>query len=188
MKQKIFWSVLLAVLLIIPACQPGTSQTIPNTPSVSWQTDFEPSAATSATPSTEQNSAFETGFVVRIIDGDTIEVNIDGRLRTVRYIGIDAPELERNNQPAERFSREAKEKNEELVMGKRVRLEKDVSETDRFNRLLRYVYVDDIFINAELVRNGLAAAVPYPPDIKYQAILTDLAKQAKNQRLGIYAP
>jgi len=77
--------------------------------------------------------------VIRVIDGDTIEVGIQGSLYKVRYIGIDTPEVVHPPEPAEYFSKEASEKNRELVDGRTVRLEKDVSETDEHGRLLRYV-------------------------------------------------
>ena len=100
--------------------------------------------------------------VIRVIDGDTIEVEIDGSSYRVRYIGIDTPEV---GQPC---ADEATEKNRELVEGKVVWLEKDVSETDRYGRLLRYVYVDDTFVNDELVRLGYAVVSTYPPDVAHE--------------------
>ncbi|MBI4288903.1 MAG: thermonuclease family protein [Chloroflexi bacterium] len=115
--------------------------------------------------------------VVRVIDGDTVVV--EGGMR-VRYIGIDAPEMD------ERWGEAAKEANRSLVEGKRVRLERDVSETDRFGRWLRYVYVDGLMVNAELPRLGLARARPYPPDVKHQAILDRMESEARQARRGIW--
>jgi micrococcal nuclease len=102
----------------------------------------------------------------------------------VRYIGIDTPEM--GSEP-EAFALEALEANQKLVAGKIVRLEKGVSETDKYGRLLRYVYVDDIFINAELVRQGLAQAKAYPPDIKYQDYLKEVEAEAKHSGRGMWA-
>jgi endonuclease YncB( thermonuclease family) len=96
--------------------------------------------------------------VVRIIDGDTIDVDINGETQRIRYIGVNTPERD------EICYAEATAANRDLVEGKRVRLEKDQSETDRFDRLLRYVYVGDTFVNAALVQSGYAEAVSYPPD------------------------
>ncbi len=116
--------------------------------------------------------------VLRVIDGDTIVVAGDAR---VRYIGVDTPEV------GERCAPEATGLNNDLVAGKRVRLEKDVSETDRYGRLLRYVWVDDALVNAELVRLGYARAVAYPPDTKHQATLARLQSEAQAAQRGMWA-
>ncbi len=118
--------------------------------------------------------------VVRVIDGDTIE--IEGGAR-VRYIGINTPEV---FPQTEYYGLEAWAKNIELVEQKTVTLEKDVSETDVYGRLLRYVYVDGLFVNAELVRLGYARAVPYPPDTKYQELLAQLEEEATEARRGLW--
>lgn len=105
------------------------------------------------------NDGSPTAEVVQVVDGDTIEVRLpDGRLERVRLIGIDAPEL------GEPGSAEATTRLGELVEGEQIRMEADVSDRDRFDRLLRYVMVGDVFVNEALVREGLAAAVRYPPD------------------------
>lgn len=118
--------------------------------------------------------------VIRVIDGDTIE--IEGGAR-VRYIGIDAPEV---FPQTEYYGLEAWTKNIELVEQKTVTLEKDVSETDVYGRLLRYVYVDGLFVNGELVRLGYARAIPYPPDTKYQERLAQLEEEATEARRGLW--
>jgi len=123
----------------------------------------------------------ETAKVTRVIDGDTI--TIEGSYR-VRYIGIDTPEI---RPKLETYGIEAWQANRQLVEGKEVRLERDVSETDKYDRLLRYVYVDDIFVNAELVRQGLARVKAYPPDIKYQDYLEQMEAEAKEAGRGIWA-
>jgi len=123
----------------------------------------------------------DTAKVTQVIDGDTIV--IEGGYR-VRYIGIDTPEVHPELEP---FGMEALEANRKLVEGKRVRLERDVSETDKYDRLLRYVYVDGIFVNAELVSQGLAEAKAYPPDIKYQDYLEELEAKARQAGRGMWA-
>lgn len=102
----------------------------------------------------------------------------------MRYIGIDTPEIYPD---AEDFGIEAREANRRLVEGKKVRLEKDVSETDKYGRMLRYVYVDDIFVNAELVKEGLAEAKAYPPDTKYQDYLEQMEAEARKAGRGIWS-
>ena len=118
-----------------------------------------------------------TAIVTRVIDGDTIE--IEGGQR-IRYIGIDTPEK------GEYFFEEATVKNSELVLGKVVRMEKDVSETDVYGRLLRYIYVGDIFVNAELVRLGYAREAYYPPDTMHSDEFLRLEKYAVASDLGLH--
>lgn len=123
----------------------------------------------------------DTARVIQVIDGDTI--TIEGGYR-VRYIGIDTPEV---HPEVEALGLEAWQANRELVDGKVVRLERDVSEVDQYGRLLRYVYVDDIFVNAELVRQGLAYARAYPPDTKHQDYLEELEREARQAGRGMWA-
>jgi len=120
--------------------------------------------------------------VVEIVDGDTIRVRIGGEIYAVRYIGIDCPEKD------EPLYEEATAANRQLVEGQEVRLEKDVSETDKYGRLLRYVWLGDVLVNAELVRQGLAEAVRYPPDVKYQALLQDAEAEARRAQRGLWRP
>lgn len=126
-------------------------------------------------------------LVTKVIDGDTIVIE-GGEI--VRYIGIDTPEMSQGN---ECFSQESTQKNKELVEGKLVRLEKDVSETDRYRRLLKYAWVSsesgqgDIFVNDYLVRQGYATAVSYPPDIKFQEQFREGERQAKEFNLGLWS-
>jgi uncharacterized repeat protein (TIGR02543 family) len=125
--------------------------------------------------------------VTRVIDGDTIEVSIGESIYKVRYIGLDAPEIAHYPQPAECFGKEASDKNSELVEGKTLRLEKDVSETDQYGRLLRYVWVGDIFVNDYLVRQGYAYAHTYPPDVEHQEQLTQAQREARENNRGLWA-
>jgi len=125
--------------------------------------------------------AAQTVRVTRVLDGDTVVIETGER---VRYIGIDAPEM---GPPAEPFAREALIANRALVEGKRVRLEKDASDTDRYGRLLRYVYVDGTLVNAELVRLGLAHSRAYPPDTRHQEYLDAIESAARAAGLGIWS-
>jgi micrococcal nuclease len=124
--------------------------------------------------------------VTRVIDGDTIEVKINGTIYKVRYIGIDTPELDDERPEFYALAQEATRLNRQLVEGETIRLERDVSATDKYGRLLRYVYVGDIFVNAELVRQGLAWAKTYEPDTKYQDILEKAEVEARQDKIGIW--
>ena len=131
------------------------------------------------------SSAVETDgvLVTRVVDGDTIE--IEGGQK-VRYIGIDTPEVADPRKPVQCFGKEASNKNKDLVEGKRVRLEKDVSETDKYGRLLRYVYSGNIFVNELLVREGYAFSSTYPPDVKYQDLFNKAEKEAREANRGLW--
>jgi len=117
-------------------------------------------------------------LVARVIDGDTIE--IEGGYR-VRYIGIDAPEK------AESYYWEALQANRDLVEGKKVWLEGDVEDIDKYDRLLRYVWVDNTMVNAELVRLGYAYSYSYPPNLKYQTYLLQMEKEAREHKRGLWS-
>lgn len=126
--------------------------------------------------------------VTEVVDGDTVWVDLDSdgaRDAKLRYIGIDTPEISDGEGC---YGPEAKERNRQLVEGQRVRLEKDVSETDRHGRLLRYVYLTDgAFVNGVLVREGYARAVDYPPDLRHTSLLASLQQQAKTANAGGWA-
>ncbi|OGG42492.1 hypothetical protein A3A21_02790 [Candidatus Jorgensenbacteria bacterium RIFCSPLOWO2_01_FULL_45_25b] len=130
----------------------------------------------------------ETTKAIRVIDGDTIE--IEGGEK-VRYIGIDAPESVDPRRKVECFGKEAAEKNKELVEGKEVALEKDISERDKYGRLLRYVYVKnadgaELFVNAELVKEGYANTSTYPPDVTQSALFREKEKEARVKKIGLW--
>ena len=132
-------------------------------------------------PCIPKNTTFQIGTVTQIIDGDTIYVLLnDGKTYSVRYIGIDTPENERP------FSIESTNANSDLVFQKELILIKDVSETDQFDRLLRYVIVGDVFVNLELVRLGLAVAEDYPPDIACSETLSSTENQARTSQIGMW--
>ncbi len=168
--------------VVITATLPGatfTAQSLPPATGTVTVSLPEPSSLPSETPL----AGHATALVVRVLDGDTIEVLLAGETLRLRYIGIDSPE---DGQP---FSAEATQANRQLVEGKKVLLEKDVSETDRYDRLLRYVYLlDGTFINAELVRAGYARAAAYPPDTRYQDYLESVQQEASQAGLGIWLP
>ena len=135
------------------------------------------------TPSVSPIPAKQLYKVTRVIDGDTIE--IEGGQK-VRYIGMNTPETVDPRKPVKCFGQEAKVKNKELVEGKNVRLEKDVSETDKYGRLLRYVYVGDIFVNLELVKQGFAQIMTYPPDISHAQDFITAQREARQNNLGLW--
>ena len=129
--------------------------------------------------------------VIRIVDGDTIEVKLpDGAIEKVRFIGIDTPETVDPRKPVECFGKEASAKMEGLVEDKTVRLERKENENrGNYGRLLRYVYVDNLFVNAEMIKQGYAYAyIKYPFDSKLMEEFTQYEKEAKEKELGLWSP
>lgn len=119
--------------------------------------------------------------LARVVDGDTIVVRLDGRLERVRLIGIDTPERD------ECYFREATAHLTRMLAGRRLTLERDVSERDRYGRLLRYLYADGRFVNAAMVRDGYALAATYPPDVAHVAELVALQQAARLAARGLWA-
>ena len=123
----------------------------------------------------------ERARVVAVVDGDTIDVLLGGQTQRVRYILINTPEA------GEPFGAAATAANRALVEDKTVTLVKDVSETDRFGRLLRYVYLPDGgFVNAELVRQGYAQLATFPPDVAQEATIRAAQQEAMAAGRGIW--
>ena len=138
----------------------------------------------SADSSTSTDSEIPDGdvaTVVNVIDGDTIDVELNGIEYRVRYVGVDTPERD------EPYYREATGFNRDLVANETIILVQDVSETDRFGRLLRYVYLEDgTFVNAELIAGGFARTVTFPPDVAQTDYFQDLQRAARNDNLGLW--
>ncbi len=129
--------------------------------------------------------------VTRIIDGDTIEVKFsDGTTEKVRLIGIDTPETLDPRKPVECFGKEATSKMKELVENKLVKLEKKAEENrDSYDRLLRYVYVGDLFVNAEMIKQGYAYAyTKYPFDSKLMEEFKQYENEARKNEVGLWSP
>jgi micrococcal nuclease len=131
------------------------------------------------------NNPPQTGRVLDIVDGDTIVVVLDqdGKDYSVRYIGMDTPEDTTRIEP---FGPEATAVNRELVQGKNVTLIKDVSEADRYGRLLRYVIADGVFVNYELVAQGYANVASFPPDVACITAFQAAEEQAAAWNLGLW--
>ncbi len=126
----------------------------------------------------------ELGEVTAVVDGDTLKVRINGTVFTVRYIGIDTPETKHPTKGIECFGPEASVYNSEQVGNRTVGLEKDVTNTDRYGRLLRYVWMGERLINEELVLEGYAAAKAYPPDTRYQERFEKAQERAETNGKG----
>src|SRR3972149_5856195 len=122
--------------------------------------------------------------VSEVIDGDT--VTIKGFDASVRYLGIDTPEILTENSPGDPLAEKARDLNRRIVNGKKVRLEFDKQKYDDYGRLLANVFVDNTFVNEEIVRSGLARALIIKPNEKYASRILEAEKQAKGERKGIW--
>ncbi len=149
----------------------------------------------------QEPGGYEEAVVARIVDGDTIEVSITGRREgpgagsarvggryDVRLLGIDTPESVKPNAPVECFSKEAAAALAAFIGGERVRLVKDVEDTDGFDRLLRYVYLGEEMANSRLVVNGYAFAYTYPPNVRHAELFVQLQREARDNGHGLWAP
>ena len=118
------------------------------------------------------NTTEQAYLVTNVIDGDTFKIQNNQK---VRLIGINAPEKD------EKYYKEATQYLTNLILNQRVILERDISETDRFGRLLRYVYLENgTFINLEMIKNGHAAAKSFKPDIKYDHLFRSTSNPTDN--------
>lgn len=147
----------------------------------------------------QTNNTFPSGIVSRVIDGDTLEVNIEGQTYKLRMIGVNTPETKHPRKGVEFFGKEASNYTTEQLTGKTVYLQKDVSETDKYGRLLRYVWlsrpatneptkdeIKSLMFNSILVANGYANSSSYAPDVKYQDIFKELEIPAREQGWGLW--
>ncbi len=169
--------------VILPAAKPPTPTSTRVVPATVTPTALPQATPVEAYVPQDSSIILQPARVTRVVDGDTIEVDLDGASYRVRYILVDTPETYGGVEP---FGPEASEANRRLVEGKTVWLEKDVSETDRYGRLLRYVYVDDLLVNEELLRLGVAQVATYPPDIKYVDRFLQVQRQAQAGGVGLW--
>lgn len=175
-ENRIFKRIMILALLVSAIFAAGCSGTRQDTASQS---------------ETAGQSGFEAAVVSRVVDGDTVVLS-DGR--RVRFIGVDSPESTTKIEP---YGKEASNFTKDRLMGKTVYLEKDVSETDKYGRLLRYVWLSvpkgindgeirSKMFNAILVLEGYAQSGTYPPDVKYQEYLTKYNAEARKAGKGLW--
>jgi len=178
--------VFFVVLFGVAASGLADQQAVISQATTTSTTSESDSSSPMALPSTTATTvAIDDGTVTvaSITDGDTLRVLLaDGTNEPVRLIGIDSPE------PGAHLYAEAKAFLALLVSTGEVTLIPDVSDRDAFGRLLRYVYADDLFVNLEMVENGFAVAIAYPPDVSESETLAEAARRAEAAALGLWAP
>ena len=130
-----------------------------------------------------------SGRVVKVVDGDTIHVQVAATREKVRYIGVDTPETKHPAKGVQCYGQKAADFNARLVAGEQVRLVRDVQERDRYGRLLAYVYRvrDGLFVNAELARLGYAQPLAIAPDVRFADRFAQLARQARAEGRGLWS-
>lgn len=187
MKQPatriLFWFLILLLSTSLAGC--AIEELLPEMPSLpkATPTGSVPDIPIGGPPT---DVPLEEGAVTRVVDGDTIDVLLNGETFRVRYILVNTPETKHPTKGQEPFGPEAFEANRALVEGKTVLLERDVSQTDKYGRLLRYVYVDNLLVNEQLLRLGLAHVDTYPPDVKYVERFRAVQRQAQLAGLGMW--
>jgi micrococcal nuclease len=130
------------------------------------------------------------GVIDFVIDGDTVDVIINGNEERVRLIGIDTPETKKRDSPIECFGPEATEFTQRLLpVGTPVYIERDVVNRDDFGRLLGYVYraADGIFVNYEIMRQGFVQPLTIPPNDIFAELFADAARAAEADDAGLWA-
>lgn len=171
----------------IAGSPPAATATAPATPTAAPASD--PGRSTDVAP----RGPLERATVVRVTDGDTIVADIDDGTRArVRFIGIDSPELDAADPAVRAMAELARDANQAALSGGVVLLERDVSQVDRFGRLLRYVWVEDAggplrLVNLDLVAGGFARVVTFPPDVSRVDELRAAETRARELDLGLWA-
>lgn len=162
----------------------------PQEESVPDRTAKEPIKEEEIMTETEQPSDIHTfdAEVVSVTDGDTIKVRINDQVEAVRFLLVDTPETNHPRLGEQPFGQEAKAFTKKMLEGKTVQLEKDVSDRDKYGRLLYYLYIDGKSVQEELLRNGLArVAYVYVPNTKYVDQYYAIQKEAQEKGIGIWS-
>lgn len=146
-----------------------------------------PSAVQSGIPPSRLPEGLQKARVTRVIDGDTVEISLDSKKQTVRMILVDTPETKKPGTEVQPFGPEAAEFTKNMLENQDVRLERDVSTTDRYGRFLYYIWIGDRMFNELLLEKGLARVAVYPPDVKYVDQFRALQKQAQEGAIGIWS-
>jgi len=209
MRRRWHWLVALLVLLTAcaaptktPSAQPTATSGVMSTAQsavtstalqAEQSTQSAQSSAMAASTPTPSGPVLDGPYpVTEVVDGDTIKVILNGRIVSIRLIGMDTPELRDPRKPVQCYAAEAARFTQDMIAraGNRVLLERDVSETDQYGRLLRYVWLDQPdgrrMLNYELVAQGYAQVLTIPPDVKYAEWFRQAQAQAQAQRRGLW--
>jgi micrococcal nuclease len=180
-KQKWHKSIWFLVLLFFVICYSGYKGIL------HLIVDQSVSVSSSSRLKLDSNMKYIDALVTNVVDGDTIHVLIHNQKETVRLVLVDTPETKHPNKPIEPFGSEASKFVKDLLEGKKVKLEQDISTTDRYGRLLMYVWLNDRMVNEILLERGLARVAVFPPDVKYVEAFRAVQKKAQEAQLGIWS-
>ncbi len=183
MMRRLPVLIILLLPVLFVSCSEGVISPYPGVPAGAT---IPPSSTPMLIPTTGSGcipayARRESVRVTKVIDGDSIEVEMGGVGFQVRYVGIDAPEM-----TGEPLAEEAWAANRSIVEGRQIVLIRDLAEADRYGRLLRYVFVDGVFANREMVRLGMAWARSYPPNSACDAELQSAEEEARQASLGVW--
>lgn len=190
-KLLVFLSSLITVVgftLLLFGFQPQSQVTVTTSTPTTITVQEEAEQINVSTKSAALGITGEKVIVTKVVDGDTIQISTG---QTVRFIGIDTPETVDPRRPVGCFGKEASNEVKTLLSGKEVILQKDVSETDKYKRLLRYIYLalengQYLFVQDYLVREGFATVLTYPPDVKFDKQLLEAQRYAKENNKGLW--
>lgn len=203
MKSKKTLSTTLASILALVIILSGAGSDKINLASKNQSTKTHKSVSTSKAdkklPESLNKKEFLEAKVAKVVDGDTISVKISGRVYKVRMLGVDTPETVHPKKPVQYYGKEASNYTKKHLFGKTVFLQKDVRDTDKYGRLLRYIWIEKPssknpsknevrtkMYNAILVKYGYARVYTYPPDVKYIPELRQLETYARENNLGLW--
>lgn len=188
----------LSALLIYKGIEPGIFRDIqikiPAQPQITSESQPQvlPAQSVNSPEASGSSNVIDQLYPVRrVVDGDTIEIESEGQVKAVRLIGINTPETVDPRRPVQCFGVEASNETKKLLTGTSVRMEKDVSETDRYGRLLRFIYLtlsdgSVLFVNDYLVREGFAHASTFPPDVAMSNQFKLAETQARENKKGLW--
>ncbi|MDU0202560.1 thermonuclease family protein [Paenibacillus sp. MAH-36] len=181
--KKVLISSIVLIVFIVTGCSQQTAVPTAVSPS--------PSASTT-TASALANSKMIPAKIVRVVDGDTMKVSFQesGKVKeeTIRLLLVDTPESVAPDKPVQPFALEASKFAKDTLNDKDVRLELDVSERDKYGRLLCYLYIGDKMFNEMLLENGYArVAYIYPPNVKYVDKFREIQKEAQLKGVNIWS-
>ena len=195
MKRKFLYVVggVIAFFVIISVFASGPEKTAiqspeQNIPNVATSEKLPSGDASKANSLAQTQELYD---VVKVVDGDTIDVSIDGKIERIRLIGIDTPETVDPRKPVQCFGVEASNKAKATLTGKKISLENDSTqgERDKYNRLLRYVFLEDgTNFNLFMIKEGYAYEYTYNLPYKYQSEFKQAQKDAEINKKGLWAP
>jgi len=172
-----------------PTPEPSSTPTLTLVPTMTSTSTLITGESVSSSDCLPPDAHTDLGVVTGVIDGEVIEALINGQSYAIRFIGLDAPEQAKKGETDNGLWEKAKNFNTTLVENQIITLVKDVSETDKEGRLLRYVFVGDIsgvFVNYEILRQGYAHAYSFPPDLACAQVLIQAEQLARHDILGIW--